>query len=106
MSNTLTAGMFSGCITLVKCNVPCQKRIIGPEAFRGCTSLTSYTENYDFIETISSAAFSGCTAFTTIVIPRYVSNLGASAFSYCSTATKIKWDKLGQNDTVCTNRMN
>ena len=84
-------GMFSGCTSLVSCNVPCQMRTISKNTFSGCTSLTSYTENPNFIDTIGEYAFTDCESLPKLVIgePTIISE---GSFMNCKSISTIKWD--------------
>ena len=52
---------------------------IGPEAFRGCTGLTSVTIP-NSVTTIYASAFEGCTGLTSVTIPNSVTEIGSNAF--------------------------
>lgn len=88
------AGMFYDCGRLVSCKLPCEMRKISDNTFSGCTGLTSYTENYRFIEEIGTSAFYGC-ALPEIVIPEFA-KIGKSSFVN-NPATAITFDNL-----ICT----
>lgn len=90
--------MFQGCIYLTSCNVPCQMRTISPYTFANCSSLSSYTENPDFIGKIDDAAFSGCSGLEEIVIGKNASLSGGSNFSNCTSASTITWNNLSNSD--------
>lgn len=61
---------------------------IAPDAFSGCTSLTSITIG-DTVTSIGNNAFSGCTGLTDITIPNSVTSIGSSAFNGCCKLTSI-----------------
>ena len=56
---------------------------IGPDAFSGCSGLTSITIP-DSVTSIGNSAFSGCTGLTSITIPDSVTSIGSYAFYGCS----------------------
>lgn len=82
--------MFSNCVDLVSCEIPCRMRVISSGSFSGCTSLTSYTKNYEFVESIGNSAFEGCTSLPELIIPPYAT-FGDNCFKGCSNATAITW---------------
>jgi hypothetical protein len=55
---------------------------IPPEAFRGCSRLTSITIP-DGVTTIEYMAFQDCHSLTNVTIAQTVTNIGAYAFSRC-----------------------
>ena len=61
---------------------------IGPEAFRGCSGLTSISIP-EGVEIIGSLAFDGCDSLTSISIPEGVKSIGDGAFRGCSGLTSI-----------------
>ena len=52
-------------------------------AFYECTGLTSLTNLPSTLKTIQKYAFMNCENLTEIVIPKSVTDIGASAFAYC-----------------------
>lgn len=63
-------------------------KIIGANAFDGCSSLTSITLPQS-LTSIENLAFADCTALQNINIPQNVTNIGASAFLSCESLTSI-----------------
>ena len=63
-------------------------RIIGNEAFKGNTSLTSITLP-DKVNTIGEAAFSGCSSLESIVIPDGVTAIESSLFYKCEKLENV-----------------
>lgn len=105
--------MFSGCTSLVSCDLPksitkvpeaCFRNCksmktvfngdgiveILKDAFNGCSSLleASYTD----VEKVGDNAFSGCTSLITADLPKCTS-IGASAFKNCSKMTQFNVNK-------------
>ena len=63
-------------------------KIIGANAFDGCSSLTSITLPQS-LTSIENLAFADCTALQNINIPQNVTNIGVSAFLQCKSLTSI-----------------
>ena len=61
---------------------------IGPNAFSGCTGLTSIAIS-EGVTSIGNYAFSGCTGLTNISISESVTKIGWSAFSGCTGLIRI-----------------
>ena len=61
---------------------------IGPEAFRGCSGLTSISIPSS-VEIIKFLAFEDCSGLTSIDIPEGVTTIGAGAFDGCSSLNII-----------------
>ena len=93
-----TESMFSGCTALTSCNIPAQMRKISRNTFYGCSSLSSYTRNPDFITYIDSYAFrySGVkNAFIGIY-----TLLNENAFADCTGLETIVWHTTGSDGTA------
>ena len=58
--------------------------LIGVNAFRGCTGLTTITIP-NSVTTIGDDAFRECSGLTTITIPNSVSSIGARVFQNCTS---------------------
>lgn len=69
---------------------------IGPEAFWGCSSLTSVTIP-DSVTTIGYEAFLSCSSLTSIIIPDSVTSIGFSAFYSCSSLMNVT---IGNSVTI------
>ena len=63
-------------------------KIIGANAFDGCSSLTSITLPQS-LTSIEDLAFADCNALQNINIPQNVTNIGVSAFLSCKSLTSI-----------------
>ena len=77
-------GMASGKVISIKEGTV----LISPEAFKGCTGLTSVSIP-NSVTKIGSSAFEGCTCLTAVTIPNSVTSIGAAAFSDCTGLTSI-----------------
>ncbi|MCL2675586.1 MAG: leucine-rich repeat protein [Firmicutes bacterium] len=73
------SAFFGTRLTSVTFEAESKLEIIGPNAFRGLTSLGNVTFP-EGLKVIGDYAFQGCTAFTAIVIPGSVTYLGDYAF--------------------------
>ena len=62
--------------------------VIGNEAFKGCTGLTSIVIG-NSVTSIGNYAFEGCTGLTSITIPNSVKSIGNYAFYNCTGLTSI-----------------
>ena len=62
--------------------------LIGDEAFRYCSGLTSVTI-HNSVTSIGNYAFSGCSGLTSITIPIYLTSIGDNAFDNCRGLTSI-----------------
>ena len=63
--------------------------IIGSDAFKGCSGLTSI-EIPSSVTEIGECAFYGCSGLTNVVIPSSVTSIGSFAFDGCSGLTSIE----------------
>ncbi len=68
--------------------IPNSVTSIGPEAFYGCSSLSSVTIS-NSVASIGSNAFEGCSSLTSVTIPNSVTSLGIGAFYDCSSLTSV-----------------
>ena len=82
---TSTNTLIVGCQNTV---IPNSVRIIGDEAFMGCTGLKSVTIP-EGVTSIGCEAFDGCSGLTSITIPEGVTSIGDDAFSGCSGLTSV-----------------
>ena len=62
--------------------------VIGNDAFKGCSGLTSI-EISNSVTSIGNSAFYGCSGLTSIEIPNSVTSIGDSAFEGCSSLASI-----------------
>ena len=89
--NTVTEikpNAFYGCSSLTSVVIGDSVTSIGNTAFYDCTSLTSVVIG-DSVTSIGSSAFSGCSSLTEIVIPDSVTSIGDWAFRNCTSLTEI-----------------
>ncbi len=61
---------------------------IGPDAFNGCSGLTSVTIP-NSVTSIGGDAFSGCSGLTSVTIPNSVTSIGGDAFEICYGLKKV-----------------
>ena len=62
--------------------------VIGDNAFRGCSRLTSLNLPAG-ITSIGDRAFWNCSGLTSLTLPAGITKIGSSAFSYCSGLTSL-----------------
>ena len=74
--------------TITTCEIHPYTKLIHPDAFSGCTSLTSVTIP-DSVTSIGDSAFSGCSSLTSVTIPDSVTSIGSYAFEYCRSLTSV-----------------
>ncbi len=79
---------FFGCTGLTSVTIPGSVKSIGSNAFRGCTGLTSVTIP-DGVTSIGFYAFSGCTGLTSVTIPDSVKSIEHNAFEDCTGLTSV-----------------
>ena len=79
---------FKNCTSLTSITIPESVTTIKHGAFSGCCGLTSITLP-ESITTIEFETFSGCSSLTSITIPVSVTTIGSKAFSGCSGLTSI-----------------
>ena len=81
-------GVFEDFQILESIKLPDTLRIIGNEAFAGCTSLKEMVFPKS-LQSIGSHAFSNCFNIKSIVIPNGVTSIGHCAFSDCERLTTV-----------------
>ena len=79
---------FYGCSGLTSITIPDSVTSIGEYAFRGCTSLTSITIPHS-VTSIGEYAFYGCSGLTSITIGNGVTSIGKQAFYDCTSLSDI-----------------
>ena len=94
-----TKGMFSDCIDLITCDIPCQMRYVSEDTFKNCTRLSSYTTNPDHIDAIDENAFNN-SGIKTAVIGKYTV-LQPYAFNNANQIENIYWHNFRSGDTRC-----
>ena len=100
---------FANNKTLVSIEIPSSVKVIGTQAFSGCTALTTVYIMSNDVETISNEAFRDCTSLTSIKLPHTMDNstgvelpyslrnLGMGAFHGCKAVTRVV---ISENLTV------
>lgn len=84
--------------------VPPTLRMLGRQAFYGCTNLRSVKFISDsHLISIGEKAFTGCTSLREIDIPKSVLSLAPSAFKNCASLERVSFGGLDSNlSTVCS----
>ena len=85
---SISPDAFDGCSGLTSITIPNSVTTIGRWAFYSCKSLTSITIP-DSVTSIGDSAFSGCSGLTSITIPSSVTSIGEYVFYSCSSLTSI-----------------
>lgn len=68
-------------------------RWIKSETFKNCKNVTTVTFDQSGsldVESIGDYAFEGCSSLKTIIIPKYVSEMGSKVFYYCTNLESIR----------------
>ena len=82
---------FSGCTNLTSITIPSSVISLNDSAFQSCTRLATVTFAEDSqLESISDSAFDGCRALQSIEIPASVTSIGNSAFYGCSALQSLE----------------
>lgn len=96
-------GAFKKNKVVTKISLPATIRIIGKDAFNGCSKLKTISIPKNVTE-IGANAFKGCALITKITIPKKVTSIGANAFNGCKKlktitvkTTKLTDKKVGKN---------
>lgn len=104
---------FMGCEKLREINIPDSVKLIGLEAFSGCTNLSSvfakgvetiednafcnciYLENVETGSNLTDIGFNafGCTGITSFNFPKTITAIGESAFEGCGSLEKIVFEE-------------
>ena len=79
---------FTGCTGLTSVTIPNSVTTIGDDAFSKCTGLTSVSIG-NSVTTIGVWAFAGCTGLTSVTIPNSVTTIGGGTFSGCKGLTSV-----------------
>ncbi|MGM9826492.1 MAG: leucine-rich repeat protein, partial [Paludibacteraceae bacterium] len=91
------ANAFRGCSSLSSFTIPDIVINIADGVLCGCSSLTSINIP-NKVTSIGGYAFYGCSALTSITIPDSVTSIGNNAFGYCSALTSITWNAKNCNN--------
>ena len=78
-------------------------RVVGNQAFEGCTSLQN-VDFYSTVTTIGEKAFYGCTNLSRATIPDTVLTIQSDSFSNCSPGLVIACDKGSYAETYAKSR--
>jgi len=79
---------FSYCSSLTKVEIPYSMKAIMPDAFYGCTSLSSATI---VSGDVKDEAFAGCTSLKSVSIGDYVKVIDFNAFDGCTSLSSISF---------------
>jgi hypothetical protein len=86
---TIGPNAFLGCTKLSSVSLPSRLTTINDGAFKGCSSLSS-AKLPETLTSIGASAFEDCTALTDITIPNSVTTLGNKVFQNCIGASSLK----------------
>ena len=90
---------FRSCSNLTSITSPDSVTSIGNTAFYQCKSLESIAFP-DSVSSIGDSAFSGCESLTSVTIPNSVTSIGESVFVRCSSLTSF-YGKYASSDNRC-----
>lgn len=85
---TIGPQAFYGCSNLTSVSIPEGVTKIGTQAFYDCSKLTSVSLPPS-LTSIETASFSGCSRLSSVDIPNSVNAIGSSAFSECKGLTSV-----------------
>lgn len=90
--SSIPEAFFAGS-AITKFTLPRMIKKIGPSAFSGCSSLTSFAfEPYGFLSEVGASAFKDCSALTAISLIKTVTSIGANAFDGCTALTDFRFE--------------
>ncbi len=100
-------------LPLIAMEIPANVEVIGPSAFMNCSYLAAVTfEKGSHLNIIKGAypnsysefgAFANCTSLTSIEIPASVETIEASAFSGCSSLSKVTFENQSRLKIIGAN---
>ncbi|MCR5418729.1 MAG: leucine-rich repeat domain-containing protein [Lachnospiraceae bacterium] len=79
---------FKGCSSLISFTVPSGTKSIAVEAFSGCSSIKSVSMP-EGLTAVQQSAFAGCCKLTTVNFPTSIQSIDQEAFSGCSKLSKV-----------------
>ncbi|MBQ9802220.1 MAG: leucine-rich repeat domain-containing protein [Clostridia bacterium] len=82
----LLAGLTDKTVTSFE--VPADTRIIGAEAFSGCTALATVTLP-EGVRSLGAYAFAGCTSLSSVTLPASLQKIEAYAFAECTVLSEL-----------------
>ncbi len=83
------AEAFSGCTQLTEFTIPTMVETIGESAFYGCNGLKGDFNIPNSVNSIGSSAFYGCHGLTSVSIPNSVAKIESSTFYNCTGLTSV-----------------
>jgi hypothetical protein len=90
---SISPNAFKGCTALTSVEFPNNLTTIGNSAFEGCTALTTLPNT---VQTIGDYAFKGCTALASVTLPPGLNKIGHYAFQNC-TNLKVTFSSPANN---------
>ena len=98
-NKVITPNAFAGCTNLTSITIPDSVTTIGYGAFSYCNGLTS-VDISDSVTTIGDWAFDSCTSLTSITIPDSITTMGGGVFNGCNIL-KAFYGEYASEDNRC-----